>query len=459
MVTYTRSAAGEAAYRAGTALGLRDSKAGLPYVGTIHALAYALLGRPPLVGNKEYGGFCSEIGIEAPRASRSEESALDLGDDDTTEMEEGTILRRVVAESRHRHVPVDVAAAGHRDYNADRLTHLAGKYKDWKKREGLLDFEDLLAQGMRKSLPVKVLMLDEAQDNSPLLWEVLQRWSSSTELFVAAGDPWQAIYLFAGADPLLFRNRPGKWLNLESSHRLTPATAEYSKFILRTGGWDDPFFDAWHGVNDAAADGESTLYLARTHKLLAGVRERLIREGEPFGDYTRKSPLRTVSAEAYLVFSRLLNGQVVGWGDFKAAATYARRYIPAGQKPRRAVPQRGPTNAVALDDAELWLGDVRNAIECLPNSDYFKRVEKNYGQRGLVLRPPNMIGTIHSAKGREADHVKLVASWGWLPAKSLKEEHGRKREALVAYVAATRHRKTFELIDAKFGVRYPWPSK
>ena len=456
MVSYTRAAGGEFAFRASTALGIRDSRSGLPYVGTIHALAYAALGRPPLVGAKEYGAFCLAEGIDPPRSGRNDDTALDLGDEDTSENEEGAVLRRIVAEARHRHIAVDVAAARHRDFSPDRMAFLAERYKAWKSREGLLDFEDLLVQGMRKHLPVKVLFADEAQDNSPLLWAVLDHWAEYTDLFIAAGDPWQAIYVFAGADPSLFRNRKGKWLSLEVSHRLTYDTAEYAKTVLRDGDWDDPLFDKWHG-EQVELSGPSTLYLARTHKLLAGVRERLMREGEPFGDYTRKAPLRTVAADSYRTLTNLLDGQVVGWSEFKNAAQYTRRYMPAGVKPRRGIPAKPPYGSVSAVDADYWLGDTAIAREHIPNGEYFKAIEKQYGVRGLLLRPQTMIGTIHSAKGREADNVKLVASWGWLPSRSLREAEGRKREALVAYVATTRHRHTFELVEGGFGKRYPWP--
>ena len=456
-ITYTRAAAGEFSFRAGQALAIRDPRSSLPYVGTIHSMCYALLGRPPMLENKDYIAFCNDSGIEPPRSSRRDDVALDLGDEDTSETEEGSILRRVIAESRHRHISVEEAASGHSGYTPKRFTLLAEKYVTWKEREGLLDFEDLLVQGMRKQLPVDVLFVDEAQDNSSLLFSVINRWADKTELTICAGDPWQAIYIFGGADPSLFRDRPGKWMSLKLSHRLRPDAAEYSKTLLRDGGWSDPMFDAWQGDNQALPEANgTTLYLARTNRMLVPIREQLIRQGEPFGEYNRMAPLRTVSADAYRVLSSLIEGQTVGWGDFRAAASYTRRFMPASIKPRRSVPNKAPLSLVTAHDGEMWLGPLRDARERLPNYDYFREVEKNYGMRGLVLRPKTMISTIHAAKGREADHIKLVANWGWLPSRALRDDQGRKRESLVAYVAATRHRETFELIEGGYGKRFPW---
>lgn len=425
----------------------------MPYVGTVHSICFRLLSNPPMVGNVEYKSFCERYNVTPPNSAKAEDNPFWWADDDNAvETEEGAILLRVCAEMRHRGVSLQEAAGRYRGADLGRLTYLLEKYEDWKASEHLMDFEDLLVRGMEMHLPVEVLFVDEAQDCSPLLWSVLDRWAQGTDLFVTAGDPYQAIYIFGGADPELFRNRPGKWIHLQHSHRLSAATAEYAKSILRQGGWDDPWFNLWQGERIGEV-GQSTLFLARTHKLLAPVRDALMKDGEPFIDLTRRSPARTAAAEAYLTLTRLQQGSSVQWPAFKSAATLARRYLP--KMKRKAVPAHG--REATAHEASIFIGDLEVAKNAIPNAVYYQAVEKKHGMAGLTLRPTTTLGTIHSAKGREADHTVMVDSWGWTPSKALADPLGRKREALVAYVGMSRHRDSVRFWPSPIGKSYPWP--
>src|SRR5262249_55239827 len=69
---------------------------------------------------------------------------------------------------------------------------IAREYEDFKKQVHRIDFEDMLELGRRQSLPVDVLLADEVQDNSKLLWSVIDHWSQGID-YVMAGDPYQAI--------------------------------------------------------------------------------------------------------------------------------------------------------------------------------------------------------------------------------------------------------------------------
>jgi len=80
------------------------------------------------------------------------------------------------------------------------------------------------------------------------------------------------------------------------------------------------------------------------------------------------------------------------------------------------------------------------------------------GLGALVMPPRNRVGTIHSAKGREADYVTLCRGWGSLPAQAMLS--GDVGETCVAYVGASRHRMQLDMLDVHGeGVPYPFPAR
>lgn len=105
---------------------------------------------------------------------------------------------------------------------------LLGYYEDLKKRQALLDFEDLILlsrhllqrSGMAPWVLFKLdggidhVLVDEAQDTSPVQWDVIlslvngfyegARSDQDRTLFVV-GDGKQSIYSFQGADAIKFR--------------------------------------------------------------------------------------------------------------------------------------------------------------------------------------------------------------------------------------------------------------
>lgn len=114
---------------------------------------------------------------------------------------------------------------------------------------------------------------------------------------------------------------------------------------------------------------------------------------------------------------------------------------------------------LGAETAEYWFGPLDLAKRKLKDADYFLRIEAKYGLQGLVAKPKTFLTTIHGAKGREWDEVKLVRSWGYLPAQAIQDSvDGRLSETCVAYVAVSRHRVSLELLDADSGIPYAFPT-
>jgi DNA helicase-2/ATP-dependent DNA helicase PcrA len=119
----------------------------------------------------------------------------------------------------------------------DNLIKLSNDYKSFKQEKTLYDFTDLLIEVLEQHLfpPVRVLIIDEAQDLSPLQWAIIDSWVHTIliEKVFLAGDYNQAIYTFAGAKPELFKNYPGKIFWIDITHRLGSIHLDYSRFVIR----------------------------------------------------------------------------------------------------------------------------------------------------------------------------------------------------------------------------------
>lgn len=424
--TFTRAAAAELRGRIGATLGVTDPtrvRKIAPFIGTIHSLAWQAIGRPEIVTHGHLRQFARDVNSNANFRvidfNPVNGDALQL-QEVSADMTEVELMATLYAGARHRH-PGCVNDETIRELLPDnlppgvtfeRLIRLITDYAEWKQSYGVVDFEDVLEEGRLHTLPVRVLICDEAQDNTPLLWSVVDAWADSVHTLVVAGDPYQSIYLFAGADPRLLRDRGGDWLHLRDAHRFDHRSAEYAKEILRNGGWttdrDHEFHTSWRGVGDSPEDG-STFYLARTHALLYPIEARLQQDGTPYGKLRGKAPLGMKIAEEYKEIQ--LGSRVKHTKD---ALKFGERYLP-----------------------------------------YLERVWNAHGIAAFTKPPKINLSTIHGAKGREADEVHLVRSWGILPARNMRQNP--TEEACVAYVGASRHRKRLIFEDGE-GIPYSFPN-
>lgn len=96
-------------------------------------------------------------------------------------------------------------------------------YEKFKEINGYLDFSDLLIRANKQeAFPhFSLLILDEAQDFTPVQWESARMlMANAAETFVA-GDDLQILYTYRGVQPADFISFPAdKIVKLEQSHRV-----------------------------------------------------------------------------------------------------------------------------------------------------------------------------------------------------------------------------------------------
>ena len=79
----------------------------------------------------------------------------------------------------------------------------------------MVEFSDMITKFVEedKRLALDAIFLDEAQDLSPLQWDMFFHIEDQCKRSYIAGDDDQTIYGFQGADPSIFINLKGTFDN------------------------------------------------------------------------------------------------------------------------------------------------------------------------------------------------------------------------------------------------------
>jgi DNA helicase-2/ATP-dependent DNA helicase PcrA len=175
---------------------------GLPitpdHVGTLHAMAYRALGRPRIAeaATAEWNQCHSRFRLSAAAVARTPDEPVA----EEVSQTRGDVFYGQYERLRGARVPAErwppaVAAFAH-------------AWEAWKQDGDLLDFTDLIEQGLRfleraPDAPA-VGFYDEAQDFSPLELALVRQWGEHMDSYTLCGDDDQAIFTFKGVSPAAF---------------------------------------------------------------------------------------------------------------------------------------------------------------------------------------------------------------------------------------------------------------
>jgi hypothetical protein len=284
------------------------------------------------------------------------------------------------------------------------------------------------------------------------------------EATYCVGDPWQAIYTFAGGDPLLFSKREGSWETLDRSYRLGDEDVRSAVSVLRSAGWSDEIIDKWSGSTDERSPKGRTFVLCRTRWQLKRLENRLLQMGEPYGILGRSrmlSPWERERGLAARAAVAMFDYDMPVRVDMAEALLKVWRSVGAIPKDRENPRWRDDAPIVSSDIAPMLSAPIERAMRSLAYCSYVRGAARRHGPDVLSSNPKTYLGTIHAAKGLEADDVWLLSSWGSRPARELMSKDGFMREACVAYVGVTRsRRKTITFYDdSDTGITYPFPRR
>lgn len=332
----------------------------------------------------------------------------------------------------------------------------------YKRQNNIIDFNDMLIAAYREELKpdAEIIFLDEAQDLNALEFELVKSWISETSHAFIAGDDDQTIYSWKGAKAdFLLNLKADKEIILERSHRLPLKILEYANMIssqikqrkpkkikpASDGGVVLTGFSSLEDLTIQAArtamkTNETVYLLLRTNHLVKAAEKILLEHNIPFKTLQGRSIWDEELLTAWNVIAKLRRGIKLTMDELKWLIKHLREGIL---------------------DKEAILASLNQNVHPIQLYDLFKRYhvdalidESSFKHRKtleIALHASNPIagdinlyvGTIHSAKGKEADYVFL----GDAITKTIEQavfnnfNGERDSEFRVFYVGATRAKK------------------
>lgn len=350
--------------------------------------------------------------------------------------------------------------------SASHFAAYAQSYQQWKNAFGYMDFNDMLDVGAarltRSVANYALVVIDEAQDLTPLHWKVIYKL---VELlpgvrFLIAGDDDQALYSFAGADPAGmpdFGNRTSAESQvLSQSYRITQQVYDVAQAIIkrvrarvpkdyapRTGLDGRPAtgkYEIWPNMDYLQIDPGRDSLLLYADRFVRSEVEPLLQENgisyKALNGYP--SPLDSRAGRALKAIHTYTDDELLDYdGDLRPIV---RGGLSArGQGAWDNVSEREVLTRIRRQD---W-----SVLAIKPQHiDFLRTVDYKQDQN---LR----ISTMHGAKGLQGDDVHLILSLSpraWAEA-AVEPDHLHR----LLYTAVTRTKENLYLYDGENGYEMP----
>ena len=297
--------------------------------------------------------------------------------------------------------------------------------KSYKEQTGMIEFSDMITQFVEedKHLALDAVFLDEAQDLSPLQWDMFFHIEKQCERSYIAGDDDQTIYGFQGADPNIFINLKGTFDNQIYSHRVPKKIHAKALDILKQ--INKRLNKPWEARDEEGIYKENCLLRDFNFKsddwmILAQTNAQLKEPAQYLNDLNlrykggQNELLPADLLKAYRIWTRLNSGASVSGEDAQHVIKnfLRKKQVKHGFGEGRLLDK---VFTVTLDELQKEHGVlVTGSWEHLHMSDeqknYIKLLLKNGDN--LTTNSKIELSTIHGAKGRECKNVILYIDFG-----------------------------------------------
>lgn len=429
-VSFTKKATQEAMQR--VTQEFRLAQKDFPWVRTLHSMAFAAKGikHDNVMSTQHYREIGRMLGITFNNVSID-----DILEGNTSAKTSGDYFNYLHGFSRARKVSPETAwAMLECDQDVDwwEFKRYVKTVEEYKNDNGLIDFSDMLEVG-NEYIPVKVAIIDEAQDLSTAQWTLAASLFRNAERIYIAGDDDQAIYTWSGADVKYFLQMDGEREVLSQSHRIPRAVHKIAGEIAdrittrlpkQYKPRDEEGSVEFHSrIGEIDLSSGTWLLLARNSYMLGDLSKLCRDQGVAYsfkgGSSINKNHLKAIS---------IWEGARKGITVNTAEALFVESFMPLQYK------DNWPKHLV-------W-HEALTIIPFLEREYYISLLRRG---EPITKEPRIHISTIHGIKGGEADNVALVTDISQRTFYS--QEKNPDAEHRVWYVAATRAKQALHVIQ------------
>lgn len=474
----------------------------LPYFRTLHSLAFKVLGITPkenLVSIFYRSAFCKANGIYyvPPQKERvqsiKEIDRFGLVEDQKQPTDAGTILfawwQRLIKQFiyekpikkaiKRRELLSEEELSIIDGYPIDSLIGLFGDWKTYKEENDIFEFDDVILNIVLNGIPfynVNYIIIDEAQDLSPLQFQLIKLWMQDVDKTYFAYDTNQCIYFFNQADPTLLDSLKTPHVKiLDRSYRVPKHPWEYATTFAHLIGdrtidkvsatgkdGDVANLEYMDVFNELTSEPEKPTYLLfRTNRARTQFTQDCYYHNIVPTGFSQNKPPMAASSFPFRAFYQVLLSLYAGeaipkWAAYKAldvipASFYVQHGIKHKLLKRKELPislTNGTVEEVVTNEFTTLLDHQYRSIESLKDMILSAKV-RTAGKEILVTMSPASkpilseakIGTIFSAKGLEAERVFL---FDYIPHK---QANIRQDELRIIFVGITRTSDKLYLVD------------
>ena len=466
--TFTKAGAEEAITRAlarNTKLKEKDFTA----FSTLHALCFRRIARKQMLNLQDYKLLGELSGYTMTGVS----SLYDKTDTTSVQMCKGDRLLQYNSLMRNMKQSASETLVHqiNTKFSPQELENFNELYKQFKEEKNKYDFTDQLEVFLDRKIKLGVdyLFVDEAQDLSPLQWDIIDLISQEVKQVYIAGDDKQSIYKFSGGDPKSLIDKEGDRIILDTSYRLPQPVLQYAEKICQQISEKQPYEvhseqseGAVHKIrtlDDLDFSSGTWFLLARNKALLPLYEQYLVNKRILFVSGGSTSLFK----ERQIYFIKLWEKLRLGY-KFKASLLKElyREYLPCG-----SVLKKGSKNLIeSMPDNQLYDKDdlVNNfGLKSLAKWDHVFKLSELTKAVLLQAEAENKldaatnieVNTIHSSKGREAENVVVLPDMTSTSYYSFNKDPDNEHR--VFYVACTRAKKNLYLHTPLTQRFYPLP--
>lgn len=330
----------------------------------------------------------------------------------------------------------------------DEFIMFSNSYNEWKKAYGYIDFNDMLRRVLGNGIKFGAthLVIDEAQDLSPLQWAVINRLielSNPKEVHIS-GDDDQCLYAWSGANPSGMSEFEDSYSAsrtvLSQSWRIPRSVHGVAHGVInRVSRRVDKEYKskseegeiAWyvdsHGLD--ITHGEDTMILGRTHSALIAVENRLKEQCIPYEKTGGVSLFNNRFAHSIRACIRLARG------NYRLKDVEYNSLLKTLSSPvDRGMVESGDYSTIA---SERWYNLLNIPYSLM---SYYENVD-------IEAEPTIRVSTIHASKGKEADRVILLTSLTNRITEAMTTTRGADDEHRCMYVGVTRAKSKLDIIS------------